>query len=53
MPKLVEKLIPLYQLLQKDIKFLLTLLHKNTFLDINENVAKAAKYSLRLPLPDQ
>ena len=52
-PKLAEKLVPLYKLLQKDVKFVLTQVHKDAIFDINENLARAAKLSLRLPLPDK
>ena len=51
-PRLAEKLVPLYKLLQKDVKFQLTQVHKDAIFDINENLANAAKMSLRLPLPD-
>ena len=51
-PRLAEKLVPLYKLLQKDVKFQLTQAHKDAIFDINENLANAAKMSLRLPLPD-
>ena len=50
---LAEKLIPLYRLLQKDVKFQLTQVQKDAIIDINENLAKTAKLSLRLLLPDQ
>ena len=50
--ELAKKLILLYQLLQKDIKFRLTEVHKNTPYDISEKIAKGAKMSLRLFLPD-
>ena len=49
-PTLAEKLAPLYQLLQKDVKFQLTQVHKDSIFDINENLAKAAKLSLRLAI---
>ena len=52
-PRLAEKLTPLYKLLRKDIKFQLTQQHKDIIFEINENLAKAAKLSLRLPLPDK
>ena len=52
-PKLAEKLVPLYKLLQKDVKFEMTQVHKDAIFDINENLARAAKLSLRLPLPDK
>ena len=51
--KLAEKLVPLYKLLQKDVKFEMTQVHKDAIFDINENLARAAKLSLRLPLPDK
>ena len=51
-PKLAEKLVPLYKLLQKDVKFAMMQVHKDAIFDINENLARAAKLSLRLPLPD-
>ena len=42
-------------LLQKDVKSSLTLIlvHKDAIFDINESLARAAKLSLRLPLPDK
>ena len=49
-PCLAEKLVPLYKLLQKDVKFELTQIHKDAMFGINENLANAAKMSLRLPL---
>ena len=52
-PMLAEKLVPLYKLLQKDVKFTLTQVHKDAIFDINQNLARAAKLSLRLPLPDK
>ena len=52
-PKLTEKFFSLYQLLQKDTKFKLTQVHKHAIFDISENLAKVAKLSLRLLLPDQ
>ena len=52
-PCLVEKLVPLNRLLQKDVEFELTQVHKDDMFDINENLANAAKMSLRLPLPDK
>ena len=52
-PKLAEKLVPLYRLLQKDVKFAMMQVHKDAIFDINENLARAAKLSLRLPLPDK
>ena len=52
-PCIAEKLVPLYKLLQKDVKFELTQVHKDAMFDINENLANAAKMSLRLPLPDK
>ena len=52
-PRLAEKLVPLYKLLQKDVKYELTHIHKDAIFDINENLANAAKMSLRLPLPDK
>ena len=52
-PRLAEKLVPLYKLLQKDVKFQLAQVHKDAIFDINENLANAAKLSLRLPLPDK
>ena len=35
------------------MKFQLTQVHEDSILDINENLAKAAKLSLQLPFPDQ
>ena len=52
-PRLAEKLVPPYKLLQKDVKYELTQIHKDAIFDINENLANAAKMSLRLPLPDK
>ena len=52
-PRLAEKLTPLYKLLQKDVKFQLTQQHKDLIFKINENLAKAAKLSLPLPLPEK
>ena len=53
-PRLAEELVPLYKLLQKDVKFQLTQVYKDAIFDINENLANAAKMSLRLlPLPDK
>ena len=52
-PRLAEKLVPLYKLLQKDVKYELTQIHKDAIFDINENLANAAKMSLRLPPPDK
>ena len=52
-PRLAEKLVPLYKLLQKDVKYELTQIHKDAIFDINMNLANAAKMSLRLPLPDK
>ena len=52
-PKLAEKLVPLYKLLQKDVKFAMMQVHKDAIFDITENLARAAKLSLRLPLPDK
>ena len=52
-PRLAEKLVPLYKLLLKDVKYELTQIHKDAIFDINENLANAAKMSLRLPLPDK
>ena len=52
-PCLAEKLVPLYKLLQKYVKFELIQVHKYAMFDINENLSNAAKMSLRLPLPDK
>ena len=52
-PMLAEKLVPLYKLLQKDVEFALTQVHKDAIFDINQNLARAAKLSLRQPLPDK
>ena len=52
-PRLAEKLVPLYKLLQKDVRYELTQVHKDAIFDINENLANTAKMSLRLPLPDK
>ena len=48
-----KQLIPLYQSVQTDIKFHLGQGHKDAIFDNNENLARAAKLTLRLPLPDQ
>ena len=48
-----EKLVPLYKLFQKDETFTLTQVLQNCIFDLTENFAKAAKLSLRLPLPDK
>ena len=37
----------------KNVKFQLTQQHKDLIFEINENLAGAAKLSLRLPLPDK
>ena len=50
-PRLTEKLVPLYKLLQKDVKYELTLAHEDAIFDINKNLVNAAKMSLRLPFP--
>ena len=52
-PKLAEKFVPSYRLLQKDVKFALTQVHKDATFDINQNLARAAKLSLKLPLPEK
>ena len=52
-PNLVEKLVPPYKRLQKVVTFTLTQVHKDCMFDITESLAKAAKISLRLPLPDK
>ena len=52
-PRLAENITPLYKLLQKDVKLQLTHQHKDTTFENNENLAKAAKLSLRLPFPDK
>ena len=51
-PNLVKNLL-LYQLLQKQTNFQLTHVHEDAGFDINENLVKAAKLWLRLPLSDQ
>ena len=38
-PRLAEKLTPLYKRLQKDVKFQLTQQHKDLIFEINENLA--------------
>ena len=53
LPRPAEKLKTLYQHMQKDIKFQLTSAIRRHFFDINENLAKTAGSSLRLPVPDQ
>ena len=54
-PRLAEKLVPLYKLLQKEVKYELTQKHKNEIFDINENFANAAKnlydYQLSCAMP--
>ena len=52
-PNLAAKFVPLYKLLQKDVIFSLTQVHRDCIFDINENLAKAAKPSFRLALPDK
>ena len=52
-PRLAEKLVPPYKLLQKDVKYELIQNHKDAIFDINENLDKAAKMSLRLPHPNK
>ena len=53
LPRLAEKLVPLYQLLQQNVKYVLTQVRKDAIFNINENLANAAKMSLRLQLPDK
>ena len=43
-PMLAEKLVLLYKLLQKDIKFTLTPVHKDAIFDINQNLAELQNY---------
>ena len=45
-PMLAEKLVPLYKLLQKDVKFALTQFHKDAIFDINQNLARAARQTV-------
>ena len=52
-PKLVKKHIPLYQLIQNNTKSQLTQVHEDAIFNINGNIAKIVKLSLRLPLPNQ
>ena len=52
-PRLAKKLMPLHQLLQKDINFQPNQVHKDAIFEINEHLAKAAKLYSRLLLPDQ
>ena len=48
-PKLAEKLVPLYKLLQKDVKFEMTQVHKDAIFDINENLDQGIlSHALRL-----
>ena len=51
-PRLPEKLIHPYKLLQKDVKNELTQVHEGVIFDI-KNLANAAKVSLQLPFPDK
>ena len=51
-PETNRKTHPSVPITTKDTKFQLTQVHKDTTFDINENLDKAAKFSLRLPLPD-
>ena len=44
-PRLAEKLVPLHKLLQKDVKYELTQIHKHAIFGIKENLANAAKLS--------
>ena len=46
-PRLAKELVLLYKLLQKDVKYELTQVHKDAIFDINENLANAAKMSLQ------
>ena len=39
--------------MQKDVKFALTQVQKDATFDINQNLARAAKLSLKLPLPEK
>ena len=52
-PRFAEKLVSLYKLLQRNVKYELTRIHEDAIFDNNENLANAAKMSLRLPLPDK
>ena len=52
-PRLVEKLFSLFKLLQKEVMFEFTQVHKDAIFDIKENLANAAKMFLRLPLPNK
>ena len=47
------RFVALYKLLQKDVNFELTQVHKYAILDFNVNLATAVKMFLRLPLPDK
>ena len=52
-PRLAETLVPLYKLLQNVVMVALTQVHKDASFDINENLARGAKLSPGLPLPDK
>ena len=43
----------MYKLLQKNVKFTLTQVRKDAIFAVNHNLARAAKLSLILPLPDK
>ena len=51
--KWAVKLILLYKLPQKDVKFTVTKTVRDSIIEINENVAKSATLTLRLPLPKE
>ena len=53
LPKLAKKLIQLHKSLQKDVKFVMIDLVKDSIFEINENLAKPAKMTLRLPIPEK
>ena len=46
-------LLPLYKLPQKDVKFAVTESVRDSIIEIIENVAKSAKLTLQLPLPEE
>ena len=48
-----DKLIPMYRLLQKTVKFVMTDSVRDFFFKTNENLAKTANMTLRLLLPEK
>ena len=52
-PRLADKTCCLKELIKKDVPFKLSQQHKDAIFEINENLLKATKVSLNLPLPDK